>query len=155
MVRQRIEIRKIENLATRQVTFSKRKRGLFKKAIELSTLCDADVALIVFSATGKLFHYSNSSMQRMFERRDLQYSEAHERMDEPSLQLQIENSTYNMLREELANKTQDLSQLKGEQLQGLDIEELHKLEELVLGGLNRVQNSKGDRFLIEITALKT
>jgi len=60
MVRQRIEIRKIENLTRRQVTFSKRRRGLFKKANELSTLCDADIALIVFSSTGKLSHYSSS-----------------------------------------------------------------------------------------------
>ncbi|MFS7972053.1 putative transcription factor MADS-type1 family [Helianthus anomalus] len=63
MVRQKTQIRKIENLAARQVTFSKRRRGLFKKAQELSTLCDVDVALIVFSATGKLFHSSSSSQQ--------------------------------------------------------------------------------------------
>ncbi|KAL0387113.1 UNVERIFIED_CONTAM: MADS-box protein JOINTLESS [Sesamum radiatum] len=61
MVRQKIEIKKISALSARQVTFSKRRRGLFKKAQELSTLCDAEIALIVFSATGKLFHYSSSS----------------------------------------------------------------------------------------------
>lgn len=60
MVRQKIQIKKIDNLTTRQVTFSKRRRGLFKKAQELSTLCDAEIALIVFSATGKLFEYSSS-----------------------------------------------------------------------------------------------
>ncbi|KAL6515338.1 hypothetical protein OROHE_018970 [Orobanche hederae] len=61
MVRQKIEIKKIDNLTARQVTFSKRRRGLFKKAQELSTLCDAELALIVFSATGKLFDYSSNS----------------------------------------------------------------------------------------------
>ncbi|KAK4401826.1 MADS-box protein JOINTLESS [Sesamum angolense] len=60
MVRQKIQIKKIDNLTARQVTFSKRRRGLFKKAQELSTLCDAEIALIVFSATGKLFDYSSS-----------------------------------------------------------------------------------------------
>ncbi|CAK9178141.1 unnamed protein product [Ilex paraguariensis] len=60
MVRQRIEIRKIDNLTARQVTFSKRRKGLFKKAKELSVLCDAEVALVVFSATGKLFEYASS-----------------------------------------------------------------------------------------------
>ncbi|CAA3016429.1 MADS-box SVP-like isoform X1, partial [Olea europaea subsp. europaea] len=60
MVRQKIQIKKIDNLTARQVTFSKRRRGVCKKAQELSTLCDAEVALIVFSATGKLFHYSSS-----------------------------------------------------------------------------------------------
>lgn len=60
MTRQKIEIKKIDNPTARQVTFSKRRRGLFKKAQELSTLCDAEVALIVFSTTGKLFEYSSS-----------------------------------------------------------------------------------------------
>ena len=60
MVRQRIQIKRIDNLTARQVTFSKRRRGLFKKAQELSTLCDAEIALIVFSATGKLFEYCSS-----------------------------------------------------------------------------------------------
>ncbi|KAF2292955.1 hypothetical protein GH714_034261 [Hevea brasiliensis] len=55
MAREKIQIKKIDNATARQVTFSKRRRGLFKKAEELSVLCDADVALIVFSSTGKLF----------------------------------------------------------------------------------------------------
>ena len=60
MVRQRIQIKKIDNVTARQVTFSKRRRGLIKKAQELSTLCDAEIGLIVFSSTGKLFEYSNT-----------------------------------------------------------------------------------------------
>ena len=60
MAREKIQIKKIDNATARQVTFSKRRRGLFKKAEELSVLCDADVALIIFSSTGKLFEYSSS-----------------------------------------------------------------------------------------------
>jgi len=60
MARERRAIRRIENAAARQVTFSKRRRGLFKKAQELAVLCDADVALIVFSATGKLSQFASS-----------------------------------------------------------------------------------------------
>ncbi|GAB2267906.1 hypothetical protein Dimus_002881 [Dionaea muscipula] len=60
MVRQKIEIKKIDNTTARQVTFSKRRRGLFKKAHELSTLCDVEIGLIVFSSTGKLYEYSSS-----------------------------------------------------------------------------------------------
>lgn len=60
MAREKIKIRKIDNATARQVTFSKRRRGLFKKAEELSVLCDADVGLIIFSSTGKLFEYANS-----------------------------------------------------------------------------------------------
>ena len=60
MTKQKIEIKKMESIAARQVAFSKRRRGLFKKAQELSTLCDAEVALIAFSATGKLFEHASS-----------------------------------------------------------------------------------------------
>jgi hypothetical protein len=60
MARERREIRRIESAAARQVTFSKRRRGLFKKAEELAVLCDADVALVVFSSTGKLSQFASS-----------------------------------------------------------------------------------------------
>jgi hypothetical protein len=60
MSRERREIKRIESAAARQVTFSKRRRGLFKKAEELSVLCDADVALIVFSSTSKLSQFASS-----------------------------------------------------------------------------------------------
>lgn len=60
MAREKIKIKKIDNVTARQVTFSKRRRGLFKKAGELSVLCDAEVAVVIFSATGKLFEYSSS-----------------------------------------------------------------------------------------------
>ncbi|CAA6670100.1 unnamed protein product [Spirodela intermedia] len=54
MGRGKIEIRKIENPISRQVTFSKRRKGLLKKAHELSVLCDAQIGLIVFSERGKM-----------------------------------------------------------------------------------------------------
>nr|ABK23963.1 unknown [Picea sitchensis] len=60
MAREKIELKRIANASARQVTFSKRRKGLFKKAEELSILCAADVALIVFSSTGKLHDYSSS-----------------------------------------------------------------------------------------------
>ncbi|XP_013618046.1 PREDICTED: protein TRANSPARENT TESTA 16-like isoform X1 [Brassica oleracea var. oleracea] len=57
MGRGKIEIKKIENRTARQVTFSKRRSGVIKKAHELSVLCDAHIGLIVFSATGKLYQH--------------------------------------------------------------------------------------------------
>nr|WBK62427.1 AGAMOUS-like 6 protein [Larix kaempferi] len=68
MGRGKIEIKAIENTTNRQVTFSKRKTGLMKKAHELSVLCNAQVALIIFSATGKKFEYSSSSMREIIDR---------------------------------------------------------------------------------------
>ncbi|PPS08938.1 hypothetical protein GOBAR_AA11710 [Gossypium barbadense] len=61
MGRGRVQLKRIENKINRQVTFSKRRSGLLKKAHEISVLCDAEVALIVFSTKGKLFEYSSDS----------------------------------------------------------------------------------------------
>ncbi|KAJ7536704.1 hypothetical protein O6H91_12G078300 [Diphasiastrum complanatum] len=61
MGRVKLEIKKIENASNRQVTYSKRKQGLTKKASELATLCDTDVALIMFSPTGRLFNIPSGS----------------------------------------------------------------------------------------------
>ncbi|MCO5593933.1 hypothetical protein L7F22_047952 [Adiantum nelumboides] len=57
--RGKIQIRRIESITSRQVTFSKRRNGLLKKAYELSVLCDTQLALIIFSATGKLFEFAS------------------------------------------------------------------------------------------------
>ncbi|XP_044437341.1 MADS-box transcription factor 23 [Triticum aestivum] len=61
MVRRKTVIERIEDTTSRQVTFSKRKGGLFKKARELGVLCDAQVGILLFSNTGRLYEYSNST----------------------------------------------------------------------------------------------
>ncbi|XP_056173351.1 agamous-like MADS-box protein AGL66 isoform X1 [Syzygium oleosum] len=58
MGRVKLEIRRIENITNRQVTFSKRRNGLIKKAYELSVLCDIDIALIMFSPSDRVSHFS-------------------------------------------------------------------------------------------------
>ncbi|OAY73375.1 MADS-box transcription factor 50 [Ananas comosus] len=68
MVRGRREMRRIENATSRQVTFSKRRNGLLKKAFELSVLCDAEVALVIFSTAGKLYEFASSNMQKTIDR---------------------------------------------------------------------------------------
>ena len=55
--RQRIEICRIEDGGRLQVTFSKRKSGLQKKAREIGVLCDAEVGVVIFSSGGKLYDY--------------------------------------------------------------------------------------------------
>ncbi|VAI82844.1 unnamed protein product [Triticum turgidum subsp. durum] len=61
MGRGKVELKRIDNKSSRQVTFAKRRNGLLKKAYELSVLCDAEVALIIFSTRGRLFEFSTSS----------------------------------------------------------------------------------------------
>ncbi|KAI3731908.1 hypothetical protein L1987_63100 [Smallanthus sonchifolius] len=68
MVRGKTQMRRIENATSRQVTFSKRRNGLLKKAFELSVLCDAEVALLIFSPRGKLYEFASSSMEGTIER---------------------------------------------------------------------------------------
>jgi hypothetical protein len=57
MGRGKVELKRIDNRVSRQVTFSKRRQGLLKKAHELAVLCDVDVGVVVFSERGKLFQY--------------------------------------------------------------------------------------------------
>ncbi|KAF3668644.1 MADS-box protein SVP [Capsicum annuum] len=178
MAREKIQIKKIDNSTARQVTFSKRRRGLFKKAEELSVLCDADVALIIFSSNGKLFDYSSSSeileveseeegkmygdlnhyiiecMKQILERRDL-HSKNLEKLDQPSLELQlVENSNYSRLSKEISEKSHRLRQMRGEEIQGLNIEELQQLEKSLETGLSRVIEKKGMQLMEENEKLR-
>lgn len=61
MGRRKLEIKRIEDKSARQVTFSKRRNGLMKKARELSVLCDVQVGALVFSNRGKLYHYCSTN----------------------------------------------------------------------------------------------
>ncbi|KAK4476959.1 hypothetical protein RD792_016129 [Penstemon davidsonii] len=68
MGRQKIKIVKIEKKNHLQVTFSKRRSGLFKKASELSTLCGIEIAIIVFSPAGKVFSFGHPNVESVIDR---------------------------------------------------------------------------------------
>ncbi|KAL8133923.1 MADS-box protein SVP [Apium graveolens] len=153
MAREKIQIKKIDNTTARQVTFSKRRRGIFKKAEELSVLCDADVALIIFSSTGKLFQYSNTSMKAILERHSL-HSKNLGKMERPSLELQLVESEQSILSKEVADKSRQLRQMRGEDLRGMNIEELQQLEKCLEAGLSRVITKKGEKIMTEIESLQ-
>ncbi|KAL0396498.1 UNVERIFIED_CONTAM: MADS-box protein JOINTLESS [Sesamum calycinum] len=154
MAREKIQIKKIDNATARQVTFSKRRRGLFKKAEELSVLCDADVALIIFSSTGKLFEYSSSSIKEILERHRL-HAKNLDKMEQPSLELQlVEDSNCSRLSKEVAERSHQLRRMRGEELQGLSIEELQQLESSLEAGLSRVIEKKAEKIMREINQLQ-
>ena len=50
------------------MTFTKRKNGLMKKAMELSVLCDCQIALVIFNSNNKLFQYSSGDINTVLER---------------------------------------------------------------------------------------
>lgn len=51
--KKKIETKKISKESSRKVAFSKRRKGLFKKAVELESMTGAQVAILVFSQAGK------------------------------------------------------------------------------------------------------
>jgi len=61
MGRGKIEIKRIENASNRQVTYSKRKNGIIKKAKEITVLCDAQVSLVIFASSGRMHEYCSPS----------------------------------------------------------------------------------------------
>ncbi|KAL9238344.1 hypothetical protein vseg_012777 [Gypsophila vaccaria] len=66
--RQKVKMERMEKDSNRQVTFSKRRSGLFKKASELCTLCGAEAAIIVFSPGKKAFSFGHPSVEIVLNR---------------------------------------------------------------------------------------
>lgn len=77
MGRKKIQITRIMEERNRQVTFTKRKFGLMKKAYELSVLCDCEIALIIFNSSNKLFQYASTDMDKVL-LKYTEYNEPHE-----------------------------------------------------------------------------
>ncbi|XWS30870.1 hypothetical protein CRYUN_Cryun23aG0028000 [Craigia yunnanensis] len=155
MGRGRVQLRPIENKISRQVTFSKRRTGLLKKAHEISVLCDAEVALIVFSNKGKLFEYSSdSSMERTLERYERKSyaerqllpteseSQANWSLECPKLMSTIEALQRN------------LRHFLGEELDPLSLRDLQLLEQQIDNSLKRIRTRKNKLMHESISELQ-
>ncbi|CAH8465184.1 unnamed protein product [Schistosoma turkestanicum] len=68
MGRKKIEIKFIKDEKNRLVTFAKRKSGLFKKAYELSVLCECEIALLVFTRSNRLYQYASVTVDHALQR---------------------------------------------------------------------------------------
>ncbi|ESR34576.1 Agamous-like MADS-box protein AGL62 [Citrus sinensis] len=66
--RQKIEMKKIESEDGRLITFSKRRSGIYKKASELVTLTGSEIAILVFSQSGKPFSFGHPSIEAVANR---------------------------------------------------------------------------------------
>ncbi|KAM0950882.1 putative transcription factor MADS-MIKC family [Dioscorea sansibarensis] len=153
MAREKIKIKKIDNATARQVTFSKRRRGLFKKAQELAILCDADVGLIVFSASGKLFEYASLSMCEILQKHTMQLDNTMKRGYQ-TFDSFSGNSRYAGLKKEYDDNNRQLRQMRGEDLQELTIDELMHLERRIDIGLTRVLERKGLQIMEQLSSLQ-
>ncbi|XP_006656482.1 MADS-box transcription factor 16 [Oryza brachyantha] len=139
MGRGKIEIKRIENATNRQVTYSKRRTGIMKKARELTVLCDAQVAIIMFSSTGKYHEFCSPStdIKGIFDR----YQQA----TGTSLWVeQYENMqrTLSHLKDINRNLRTEIRQRMGEDLDSLEFEELRGLEQNVDAALKEVRHRK-------------
>ncbi|KAK8608124.1 hypothetical protein V6N13_023555 [Hibiscus sabdariffa] len=141
LARGKIEIKRIENTTSRQVTFCKRRNGLLKKAYELSVLCDADVALIVFSTRGRLYEYANNSVKDSIER----YKKACDPSNTGSVaevNAQFYQKEADKLRNQIRNLQNSNRNMLGESIGGLPIKELKSLEGRLERGISRIRSKK-------------
>jgi MADS-box transcription factor len=145
MGRGRVQLRRIENKINRQVTFSKRRKGLMKKASELSILCDAEVALIVFSSRGKLYEFSSSSMSKILERR----RKCSNLVQDTNRDAQGSNMELMQLKEKVESLQRWRRHLLGEDLDPLNVKELQQLEQQLEGGLKLVISRK-TQFMLDM-----
>nr|CAD47850.1 MADS-box protein FUL-b [Brassica oleracea var. botrytis] len=155
MGRGRVQLKRIENKINRQVTFSKRRSGLLKKAHEISVLCDAEVALVIFSSKGKLFEYSTDScMERILERYDRYlYS------DKQLVGREISQSENWVLEHaKLKARVEVLEKNKrnfmGEDLDSLSLKELQSLEHQLHAAIKSIRSRKNQAMFESISALQ-
>ncbi|KAK2383732.1 hypothetical protein P8452_38789 [Trifolium repens] len=108
MGRRKVKMEYVKDKDKRYVTFSKRKNGLFKKANQLSTLCNARVAVVGFTPGGKPFAFGSPSFQ------SVSGEYLHEVQGESSNQNveNYENGNLNILNEQLNDVTKELKEMK-------------------------------------------
>ena len=105
--RKKIRIERIIDERNRQVTFTKRKNGLMKKAMELSVLCDCDIALVILNSQNKLFQYASSDIDTVLTKYARHSHEAFEKKNNDELFRQ--HFSHQKPRAELAGENGDLN----------------------------------------------
>ncbi|XP_027187420.1 agamous-like MADS-box protein MADS2 isoform X2 [Cicer arietinum] len=155
MGRGKVELKRIENKINRQVTFAKRRNGLLKKAYELSVLCDAEVALIIFSNRGKLYEFcSGSSMAKTLERYQRSSYGALEVHHPQEHETQRRYQEYLKLKSKVETLQQTQRNILGEKLEHLDINELEQLESQLDSSLRQIRWKKTQQMLDQLSDLQ-
>ncbi|KAG0536033.1 hypothetical protein BDA96_03G029400 [Sorghum bicolor] len=149
--RGKIEIKRIENTTNRQVTFCKRRNGLLKKAYELSVLCDAEVALIVFSSRGRLYEYANNSVKSTIER----YKKANSDTSNSGTVAEVSAQHY---QQESSKLRQTISSLQnansrtivGDSIHTMSLRDLKQLEGRLEKGISKIRARKNELLYAEV-----
>ncbi|KAG7563457.1 Transcription factor MADS-box [Arabidopsis suecica] len=156
MGRGKVELKRIENKINRQVTFAKRRNGLLKKAYELSVLCDAEIALLIFSNRGKLYEFcsSPSGMAKTVDKYR-KYSYATMDPNQSAKDLQDKYQDYLKLKSRVEILQHSQRHLLGEELAEMDVNELEQLERQVDASLRQIRSTKARSMLDQLSDLKT
>ncbi|PIN23648.1 MADS box transcription factor [Handroanthus impetiginosus] len=147
MGRNKIEIKKMERGSSSQSTYVKRRLGLFKKARELSTLCDAEVAVILFSSTGEMNQQCSGDLMALIRKFKNSLGPNNTPADEPKEQ---PNMQVDVPRQEMQKHDLKKLQSLGKNLTGMDLQELHALEQKLNEGLLCIKERKEQILLEEI-----
>ncbi|KAH9315023.1 hypothetical protein KI387_023650, partial [Taxus chinensis] len=148
MGRGKREMKRIENAASRQITFTKRRRGLFKKAQELSVLCDATVGLIVFSSSGKSFEYSSCNNMKMLIEKYFKYVNGVEGGVSSLPYRNIDDNKVEELQQPLLDLNRVYRQIDLHGIEGINVENL-QLEDILQEGSGINHSKKIDYNKVE------
>ncbi|XP_062144901.1 agamous-like MADS-box protein TM6 [Alnus glutinosa] len=139
MGRGKIEIKRIENQTNRQVTYSKRRNGIIKKAQELTVLCDAKVSLIMLSSNDKLHEYTSPTTTT---------KDIYDQYQKNKL-IDLWSSHFERMLEDLKKQkdinhrlNREIRQRMGHDLNGLSLEELRRLEHKVSASVDVIRARK-------------
>ncbi|XP_050387887.1 MADS-box protein AGL42-like isoform X2 [Argentina anserina] len=154
MVRGKIEMKRIENATSRQVTFSKRRSGLLKKAYELSVLCDAEVAVIVFSQKGRLYEFSSTDVQKTIKRyhKHAKGAQTNTTEVERYMQQMMHDSAEMAKNIEILEASQ--RRLLGHDLNSCSAQELNQISSQLERSLLIVRERKAQLFMDQIERLR-
>ncbi|CAA0823107.1 MADS-box transcription factor family protein [Striga hermonthica] len=143
--RQKLEMKKIEKKPNLQVTFSKRRKGLFRKAGELSVLSGSEIAILVQSPAGKIFAFGTPTVDAVLGRLqgvDCQYQPVFERAE--AMRLKYEEAVRKLEAEKSAKAEDDGGSWWERNFEGMDVAELEEyaaaLESLRNGVLKTVED---------------
>nr|AWD93714.1 GLOBOSA1 [Nicotiana benthamiana] len=140
MGRGKIEIKRIENSSNMQVTYSKRRNGILKKAKEISVLCDARVSVIIFASTGKMHEFPSTSLVDILD----QYHKLTGRRLWDAKHENLDNEI-NKVKKDNDNMQIELRHLKGEDITSLNNHrELMMLEDALENGLTSIRNKQNE-----------
>ncbi|CAM0880276.1 unnamed protein product [Alopecurus aequalis] len=149
--RGRIEIKRIENTTNRQVTFCKRRNGLLKKAYELSVLCEAEVALIVFSSRGRLYEYSNNSVKATIERYKKANSDTSNSGTVAEVNAQYYQQESSKLRQQISSLQNSNSRsLVRDSVSTMTLRDLKQLEGRLEKGIAKIRARKNELMYAEV-----